>query len=71
LPHQSRRQQATTTNIPVEYIEPGDLVYFYNPISHVGIYIGNGQMIDAPATGKNVRIAPVNFSKVVAVSRPG
>lgn len=71
LPHQSRRQQASTTNIPMEYIEPGDLVYFYNPISHVGIYIGNGQMIDAPATGKNVRIAAVNFAKVVAVSRPG
>jgi len=71
LPHQSRRQQATTTNIPIEYIEPGDLVYFYNPISHVGIYIGNGQMIDAPATGKTVRIAAVNFAKVTAVSRPG
>ena len=71
LPHQSRRQQASTTNIPIEYIEPGDLVYFYNPISHVGIYIGNGQMIDAPATGKTVRIAAVNFAKVTAVSRPG
>ena len=71
LPHQSRRQQGSTTNIPIEYIEPGDLVYFYNPISHVGIYIGNGQMIDAPATGKNVRIAAVNFAKVTAVSRPG
>lgn len=71
LPHQSRRQANSTTRIPIEYIEPGDLVYFHNPISHVGIYIGNGMMIDAPATGKDVRIAPVRFERVVAVTRPG
>ena len=71
LPHQSRRQANSTPRIPIEYIEPGDLVYFHNPISHVGIYIGNGMMIDAPATGKDVRIAPVRFDRVVAVTRPG
>lgn len=38
---------------------PGDLVFWGQPAHHVGIYIGNGQMIDAPHTGANVRIEPV------------
>lgn len=38
---------------------PGDLVFWGNPAHHVGIYIGNGQMIDAPHTGASVRIEPV------------
>jgi cell wall-associated NlpC family hydrolase len=40
-------------------LQPGDLVFFYDPISHVGIYIGDGQMIHAAGTGKNVRINDV------------
>jgi cell wall-associated NlpC family hydrolase len=46
---------------------PGDLVFFFSPISHVGIYIGNGMMIHAPSTGDVVKIAPVlgNFAGAV------
>ena len=40
-------------------LEPGDLVFFYSPIHHVGIYIGGGQMIHAAGTGKDVRISDV------------
>jgi cell wall-associated NlpC family hydrolase len=71
LPHQSRAQFARGPQIPTEYIEPGDLVYFHNPISHVGIYIGDGMMVDAPGVGRNLRIAAVTWSKVVGVTRPG
>jgi cell wall-associated NlpC family hydrolase len=71
LPHQSRAQFARGPQIPTEYIEPGDLVYFHSPISHVGIYIGDGMMVDAPGVGRNVRIAAVTWSKVVGVTRPG
>ena len=71
LPHQSRAQFARGPQIPTEYIEPGDLVYFHSPISHVGIYIGGGMMVDAPGVGRNVRIAAVTWSKVVGVTRPG
>lgn len=53
---------------------PGDLILMYSPYEptelqqygHVGIYIGNGQMVEAPGTGKNVRIAPIyNMTKIV------
>ena len=71
IPHQSRQQFNTTARVPIAYIEPGDLIYFYSPITHVGIYIGGGMMVDAPGPGRFVRLAAVTFSKVVGVSRPG
>jgi len=71
IPHQSRQQFNTTAHVPIAYIEPGDLIYFYSPITHVGIYIGGGMMVDAPGPGRFVRLAAVTFSKVVGVSRPG
>jgi len=71
LPHQSRAQFAQGPQIPTEYIEPGDLVYFHSPISHVGIYIGGGMMVDAPGVGRTVRYAAVTWDKVVGVTRPG
>ena len=36
-------------------LQPGDLVFFYRDLHHVGIYVGGGQMIDAPYTGTVVR----------------
>ncbi|MFJ4674160.1 C40 family peptidase [Kitasatospora purpeofusca] len=41
-------------------LQPGDLVYFYSDLHHVGIYIGDGKMIHAPRTGKNVEILPID-----------
>lgn len=69
--HQSAIQFATTPHVPVAEVQPGDLLFFYHPISHVAIYIGNGQMIHAPAPGKTVTIANVNWGDVVGASRPG
>ena len=37
-------------------LQPGDLVFFYSPISHVGMYIGNGQMVHASTSGKPVKV---------------
>jgi cell wall-associated NlpC family hydrolase len=42
-----------------ENLEPGDLVFFGSPAYHVGMYVGNGDMIDAPRTGENVQIQPI------------
>jgi cell wall-associated NlpC family hydrolase len=55
----------------VEYLEPGDLVFFYRPITHVGIYVGGGMMVDAPGVGRPVRISPISWNKVVGATRPG
>ena len=71
LPHQSRRQFSSSPRIPKEYAEPGDLIFFYNPITHVGLYVGGGMMVDAPGVGRTVRLTAVNWSKVVGVTRPG
>jgi cell wall-associated NlpC family hydrolase len=71
LPHQSRQQYASVPHVPASAAQPGDLVFFYSPISHVGIYIGNGMMVDSPHSGAVVRRAAVNWSNVVGVGRPG
>ena len=71
LPHQSRAQFASTPRVPIDQAQPGDLLFFYSPISHVSIYLGNGMQVHAPNTGKTVTTAAVNWGKVVGVGRPG
>ncbi len=71
LPHQSRAQYASVPHVPRDQAQPGDLIFFYSPISHVSIYLGNGMQVHAPSTGKTVSVAPVNWGKVVGVGRPG
>ena len=47
LPHSSRSQSQMGTPVDRANLQPGDLVFFYQPVSHVGIYVGDGQMVDA------------------------
>jgi cell wall-associated NlpC family hydrolase len=47
LPHSSRSQSQMGTPVDRADLRPGDLVFFYQPVSHVGIYVGDGQMVDA------------------------
>ena len=54
LPHSAADQYNMTTHIPVSALQPGDLVFYGSPPHHVGIYVGNGQMINALHTGTNV-----------------
>lgn len=71
LPHQSRAQYASVPHVPKSEAQPGDLIFYYSPISHVGIYLGGGQLIHAPATGDVVKISTVNWGRVAGVGRPG
>jgi len=71
LPHQSRAQFASTPRVAKEEAQAGDLLFFYSPISHVSIYLGNGTQVHAPNTGSFVNVAAVNWGKVVGVGRPG
>ncbi|MFE9023113.1 NlpC/P60 family protein [Streptomyces sp. NPDC007808] len=48
---------------------PGDLVFFYSGISHVGLYIGNGQMIHAPNPSAPVRVAPLDEMPFAGATR--
>lgn len=71
LPHQSAQQYAVTPHVPKDQAQPGDLIFYHSPIGHVGIYLGGGSLIHAPASGDVVKISTVNWSKVVGVARPG
>jgi len=65
LPHSSAAQVAKTHRISKANRRPGDLVFYGNPstkIHHVGLYIGNGQMINAATFGTPVQVAPVRWS---------
>jgi cell wall-associated NlpC family hydrolase len=56
LPHYSGAQYSDTTHIPMSDLQPGDLVFFSDPGEHVAMYIGNGEIIEAPHTGAQVHI---------------
>ncbi len=59
LPRTTYTQINAGQRVARSQLAPGDLVFFYSGISHVGIYIGDGKMIHAPRTGSTVRIAPI------------
>jgi peptidoglycan DL-endopeptidase CwlO len=71
LPHQSGAQYASIPHVTQSEIQPGDLIFYKTPIGHVAMYIGGGSLIHAPAPGDVVKIAPVNWAKVVGIGRPG
>ena len=48
LPHSSAAQYASLPHVAQSDLQPGDLVFFYSPISHVGMYVGGGSMIHSP-----------------------
>jgi peptidoglycan DL-endopeptidase CwlO len=60
LPRASRQQATVGTPVSRDQLRPGDLVYFNNPVSHIGIYVGDGKMINAPQTGDVVKYANVD-----------
>ena len=70
IPRSSRSQYGALTRIPTGAAQPGDLIFTRNPVGHVGMYLGNGQMIAAPRTGDVVKVYAVSWSKVNGVGRP-
>lgn len=70
LPHNSGMQYSATRRVSRDQLQPGDLLFFGSPIHHVGMYIGNGQMVDAPRTGLNVRVVSTDRSNYVGAGRP-
>jgi cell wall-associated NlpC family hydrolase len=72
LPRVAQDQYDATTKLaPGDPIEPGDLVFFGggpSDITHVGIVVGNEEMVDAPYTGADVRVEPYNWSDFVGAT---
>jgi len=59
LPRTSRAQSQAGQEVSLDSLKPGDLIFFNSPVSHVGIYAGNGQMIEAPQAGDDVKTSSV------------
>jgi cell wall-associated NlpC family hydrolase len=71
LPHSSSAQYSSGRHISESELQPGDLVFYYSPISHVGMYIGNGQIVNALNPGAGVRISGLHDMPYVGAVRPG
>ena len=71
LPHSSAAQYSSGPHVPESQLQPGDLVFYYSPISHVGIYIGNGQIVHAANPGAGVTTSPLHSMPYVGAVRPG
>lgn len=71
LPHNSGMQYNATPRVARSDWEPGDLLFFGSPIHHVAMYIGNGQMVEAPYSGQQVRVVSASRSDNVGAGRPG
>ncbi|MEU6087504.1 NlpC/P60 family protein [Streptomyces sp. NPDC047085] len=69
LPRTTYAQINAGRRISRSELQPGDLVFFYSGISHVGIYIGNGQMIHAPNPSAPVRVAPIDEMPFAGATR--
>ena len=71
LPHNSGQQYAATPRVSRSDWAPGDLLFFGDPIHHVGMYIGDGRMVEAPYTGSRVRTNSASRPDYVGAGRPG
>ncbi|MGY1743098.1 MULTISPECIES: NlpC/P60 family protein [unclassified Blastococcus] len=56
LPHSSRMQSRIGLPVSLWHMQPGDLLFFYSPVGHVGMYIGNGMMVHASTYGQPVKV---------------
>ena len=70
LPHSSAAQYSSLPHVAREDLQPGDLLFFYSPISHVSIYVGGGSMIHSPHTGSVVSVVSVYWEHFVGAARP-
>src|SRR3712207_4451616 len=60
IPRTSKAQATAGVPVAKANLQPGDLVFFYSPVSHVGMYIGNGQMVHSSSAGKPVSVVSLD-----------
>ena len=71
FPHLAQDQYDMTRPVPIAEAIPGDLIFFGTPsnVYHVGLYVGNGEMIDAPETGQTVSVQSIYWSDLLGAGR--
>ncbi|WP_459184477.1 C40 family peptidase [Streptomyces sp.] len=70
LPRTSQAQMHAGQQVPLDQARPGDLIIYRGDASHVGMYVGGGQVVHAPYPGARVRYDPVGMMPISAVTRP-
>jgi cell wall-associated NlpC family hydrolase len=70
LPHNTNAQYAKAKHISKSSLRPGDLVFFYSGMSHVGLYVGNGKVIHAPHSGSSVQYIKMKYMPYAGAARP-
>jgi peptidoglycan DL-endopeptidase CwlO len=74
LDHSAATQMRETTRVSRSDLRPGDLIFFYSDIHHVGMYVGGGWFVHAPHTGDYVRMAQLSgyyANNIAGYGRPG
>lgn len=69
LPHSAATQATMGRAVTRDELQPGDLIGFYSPVSHIGIYVGNGQMVHAPTAGEVVQVASIDSVGTITAMR--
>ncbi|WP_269170222.1 MULTISPECIES: C40 family peptidase [unclassified Modestobacter] len=69
LPRSSSQQAQAGRAVSRGELQPGDLIAFYSPVSHIGIYIGGGQMVHAPTSGDVVKVASIDAMGPITAMR--
>jgi cell wall-associated NlpC family hydrolase len=63
-------QLSSGTSVSQSELQPGDLVFFYSPVSHVGLYVGGGQLVHATHPGDVVSVDPISIMPFAGAVRP-
>ena len=71
LVHQSKLQHESTRPVPTTMLQPGDLLFYGRPVHHVGIYVGDGMMVEAANSSVPVRTSSIWRADLIGASRPG
>ena len=71
LPHNAAAQRRSMPYVDRADLQVGDLVFYYDDLHHVAIYVGDGKVMHAPQTGDVVRMANMNTSPIHSFGRPG
>lgn len=70
IPRTSQEQWRELRKVPVSALRPGDLVIYFPKATHVALYIGNGQVVQAPRPGSRVKVSPVASNPLLGAVRP-
>ncbi|GAA3492119.1 MULTISPECIES: C40 family peptidase [Streptomyces] len=70
IPRTSQDQWKHLPRVPLSALRPGDLVVYFPKATHVAIYLGNGQVVQAPRPGAHVKVSPIASNPVLGAVRP-